>query len=52
MFHHLPSLAQPVMSILHQPNQNQVDGGTAEMKVNPTQLSERVDHPVPNNMKL
>ena len=30
----------------HQPKQNQADDGTAQIKVNPTQLSEQMDHPV------
>ena len=30
----------------HQPGQNQADGGTAQIKINPTQLSDQMDHPV------
>ena len=37
MFHHLA----------HLPKQNQADGGTAQIKVNPSQLSVQIDHPVP-----
>ena len=37
---------QPLLPISHQPNQNQAEGGTPKIKVNPTQLSEQMDHPV------
>ena len=37
---------QPLLPTSHQPKQNQAEGGTAKVKVNPTQLSEQVDHPV------
>jgi len=30
----------------HQPKQNPAEGGTAKIKVNPTQLSEQMDHHV------
>ena len=40
--------AQPVLPISHQPKQNQAEGGTAEIKLNPTQLSKQMDHPVIN----
>ena len=48
---------QPVMPLSHQPKQNQADGGTTKMKINPTQLSEQmvlpVHQPVPSpEMKL
>ena len=40
--------AQPLLPTSHQPKQNQVEGGTAKIKVNPSQLSEQMDHPVLN----
>ena len=39
-------LAQPVLPISHQPKPNQADGGTAQIKFNPTRLSGQMDHPV------
>ena len=39
-------LAQPVLPISHQPKQNQADGGTDQIKINLTQLSDQMDHPV------
>ena len=39
-------LAQPVVPISHQPKQNHADGGTAQIKVNPTQVYEQMGHPV------
>ena len=39
-------LAQPVLPISHQPKQNQADGVTAKIKVNPTQLSKKMPLPV------
>ena len=38
--------AQPLLPISHQPKQNQAEGGTNKIEVNPTQLSEQMDHPV------
>ena len=38
--------AQPLLLISHKPKQNQAEGGTAKIKINPTQLSEQMDHPV------
>ena len=46
MFHHLTHPAKPLLPISHQPKQNQADGGTNKIKVNPTQLSDQMDHPV------
>ena len=43
--------AQPVLPTSHQPKQNQAEGETAKIKVNPTQLSEQMDIPV-NTMIL
>ena len=39
-------LAQPVLPISYQPKQNQAEGGKAQIKVNPTQISDQMDHPV------
>ena len=38
--------AQPVLPISHHPKQNQAKGRTAQIKVNPTQLSDQMDPPV------
>ena len=38
--------AQPLLPISHQPKQNQAEGGTNKIEVNPTQLSDQMDHPV------
>ena len=38
--------AQPVLPISNQPNQNQAEGGTAKIKVNPTQVRQEMCHPV------
>ena len=38
--------AQPVLPISHQPRQNQAEGGTAKIKVNPTQVRQEMCHPV------
>ena len=38
--------AQPLKPISYQPKQNQADGGTAKIKVNPTQLSNQMPLPV------
>ena len=38
--------AQPVLPISHQPRQNQAEGGTAEIKVNPTEVRQEMDLPV------
>ena len=38
--------AQPVLPISHQPRQNQAEGGTAKIKVNPTQVRQEMGHPV------
>ena len=38
--------AQPLLPISHQPKQNQAEGGTKKIKVNPTQLSDQMDYPV------
>ena len=40
------SLAQPVLSLSKQPKKNQAEGGTTKIKVNPTILSDQMDHPV------
>ena len=34
--------AQSVLPISHQPRQNQAEGGTVKVKVNPTQLSDQM----------
>ena len=41
---HFP--AQLLLPTSHQPKQIQAEGGTGKIKVNPTQLSEQMDHPV------
>ena len=38
--------AQPVLPISHQPRQNQAEGGTSKIKVNPTQVRQEMGHPV------
>ena len=38
--------AQPLLPTSHQPRQNQAEGGTAKIIVNPTQLSEQMPLPV------
>ena len=38
--------AQPVLPISHQPRQNQAEGGTAKIKVNPTQVRQEMGLPV------
>ena len=38
--------AQPVLPISHQPRQNEAEGGTTKIKVNPPQLSEQMLWPV------
>ena len=37
------STAQPIS---HQPRQNQAEGGTAKIKVNPTKVRQEMGHPV------
>ena len=48
MLHHIAQLAiaQPSLPISHQPKRTQGEGGTAQIKVNPTQLSHQMGHPV------
>ena len=38
--------AQPVLPIFHQPRQNQAEGGTDKIKVNPTEVRQEMGHPV------
>ena len=38
--------AHPVLLISHQPRQNQAEGGTAKIKVNPTEVRQEMCHPV------
>ena len=38
--------AQPLLPTSHQPKQNQAEGGTAKIKVNPTQVHQEMCHPV------
>ena len=38
--------AQPVLTISHQSGQNQAEGGTANIKVNPTQVRQEMGLPV------
>ena len=38
--------AQPVLPISHQPRQSKAEGGTAKIKVNPTQIRQEMGHPV------
>ena len=40
------ALAQPVLPIPYQPKQNQAEGGTTKIKVNPTRLSDQMSHSV------
>ena len=42
----LPKGAQPVLPISHQPGQNQAEGGTEKIKVNPTEVCQEMCHPV------
>ena len=37
--------AQPVLPISHKPRQNQAEGGTAKIKVNPTQVHQEMCYP-------
>ena len=37
--------AQPVLPISHQPWQNQAEGGTAKIKVNPTEVRQEMSRP-------
>ena len=39
-------LAQPVLPLSHQPRQNQADGGTSHIKVNPTEVCQEMGLPV------
>ena len=41
------SAALPIMPISHQPRQKGADRGTANIKVNPTQVWDLLNHPVP-----
>ena len=53
MFYILPTYsANSANSVSHQPKQNQADGGTAQFKVKPTQLSEELDHPVQSYIRI
>ena len=45
MFHHLAQLLSQFGQFSYQPKQNQADGGTAKIKVNPTQLSDQMPLP-------
>ena len=45
-------LAQPFLPISHQPKQNQAKGGTAKLRVNPTQQSDQMWRPVINFLFL
>ena len=38
--------AQPALPISHQPRQNQAEGGTAKILVNPTEVRQEMCHPV------
>ena len=38
--------AQPLLPNSHQPKQNWADGGTTKIKVNPTQISEQMNHQI------
>ena len=38
--------AQPFLPKSHLPEQNRVDSGTLEFKVNPTKVRELMEHPV------
>ena len=38
--------AQPILPTSYQPKPQQAEGGTAKIKVNPTQLSDQMCHPV------
>ena len=44
-FHHLPSCTA-ASAKFHQPKQNWEEGGTTKFKVNLTQVSEQMNHPV------
>ena len=43
--------AQPLLPISHQPKQNKAEDGTNKIEVNPTQLSDQMDHPVQSHMR-
>ena len=42
-------VAQPVLPASHQPRQNQADGGTVKIKVNPTEVRQEMGLPVQEN---
>ena len=41
----VPPAAQHVLPISHQPRQNQAEGGTTKIKVNPSEVRQEMGHP-------